>query len=96
MVSFQFIINMRIKRVSQEIWLEVDGKLFKSFEFENFKQALDFINQIATLAEVMNHHPEIRNVYNKVDIILFTHDKSKITEKDYTLEEKIDKIYSNF
>ena len=87
---------MRIKRVSQEIWPQVDGKLSKSFEFETFKQALDFINQIGTVAEVMNHHPEIRNVYNKVDILLFTHDKSQITQKDYNLAEKIDKIYSNF
>lgn len=87
---------MRIKRVSQEIWPEVDGKLFKSFEFKSFKQALDFINQIGTVAEVMNHHPEIRNIYNKVDILLSTHDKSQITDKDHNLAEKIDKIYSNF
>jgi 4a-hydroxytetrahydrobiopterin dehydratase len=44
----------------------------------------------------MNHHPEIRNIYNKVELFLITHDEQKITEKDHNLAEKIDRIYSNF
>lgn len=87
---------MKIKKVSEISWKTKSGKLHKLFKFKNFNDALDFINQIGTVAEVMNHHPEIRNVYNKVDILLFTHDKSQITQKDYNLAEKIDKIYSNF
>lgn len=88
---------MKIKRISQELnWQTKEGKLFKKFEFENFKQALDFINQVGHIAEVVNHHPEIYNVYNIVEISLFTHDKSKVTDKDTNLAEKIDKIYSKF
>lgn len=88
---------MKIKRISQDLnWETKEGKLFKKFEFDDFKQALDFINQVAHVAEILNHHPEITNVYNKVELRLFSHDESKVTQKDYNLAEKIDKIYSKF
>ena len=88
---------MRIKRIGQELnWQTKEGKLYKKFEFENFKQALDFINQVGHIAEVLNHHPEIHNTYNIVELFLITHDQSKITEKDNNLADKIDKIYTKF
>jgi 4a-hydroxytetrahydrobiopterin dehydratase len=87
---------MKIKKVSDIGWDIKSGKLNKQFKFNNFNEALDFINQIGKIAEVMNHHPEIRNIYNKVELFLITHDEQKITEKDHNLAEKIDRIYSNF
>jgi 4a-hydroxytetrahydrobiopterin dehydratase len=87
---------MKIKKVSEIGWEVKSGKLHKQFKFKNFNQALDFINQVGSVAEIMNHHPEIRNIYNEVELYLSTHDESKITEKDHSLAEKIDKIYDKF
>jgi 4a-hydroxytetrahydrobiopterin dehydratase len=87
---------MKIKRVSEIGWKIKSEKLYKEFEFKTFNQAIEFINQVGNVAEIMNHHPEIINIYNKVELYLSTHDESKITEKDYSLAEKIDKIYDKF
>jgi 4a-hydroxytetrahydrobiopterin dehydratase len=46
----------------------------KTFHFVDFKQAWDFMGKVAILAEEMNHHPEWSNVYNRVEVVLTTHD----------------------
>jgi 4a-hydroxytetrahydrobiopterin dehydratase len=70
---------------------ENDG-LEKNFQFKNFNQALGFIVQIGILAEKLNHHPELFNVYNKVHIRLTTHDANGVTEKDFELAKAIDLV----
>ncbi|PKP15860.1 MAG: 4a-hydroxytetrahydrobiopterin dehydratase, partial [Bacteroidetes bacterium HGW-Bacteroidetes-23] len=55
-------------------------------------KALAFIVQIGIFAEKQNHHPEIKNVYNKVSLRLTTHDSDGVTEKDIKLALAIDKI----
>ena len=75
------------------MWTESDNKLTREFKFNNFKDALLFINKVADISEKYNHHPEIYNVYNKVKLSLCTHDKgSIITDKDYNLAQKIDEL----
>lgn len=77
------------------MWKEENNSLSKSFEFKNFIQAFSFMTKVAMIAEKMNHHPEWKNVYNKVDIILTTHDEGNtITEKDRLLAEAISGLYS--
>jgi len=66
-------------------WIYVNNSIEKDFIFENFTEALDFINKVGALAEKMNHHPEINNVYNKVKLRLTTHDAKGITQKDFDL-----------
>lgn len=74
-------------------WVEKNDKLKRKFEFKDFNEALVFINKLAPICESMNHHPEINWVYNKIEITLSTHDAGdKITELDYQLAKKIDKI----
>jgi 4a-hydroxytetrahydrobiopterin dehydratase len=74
-------------------WIESNDKLKRKFEFKDFKDALTFINKLAPICESMNHHPEIKWVYNKIEITLSTHDAGdKITELDYQLANKIDEI----
>ena len=76
------------------MWKEESNKLQRSFEFKNFVEAFAFMTEVAFAAEKMGHHPNWSNVYNKVDIMLFTHDaKDKITEKDVKLSKEIDKIF---
>lgn len=71
-------------------WKQSNGKLIKTFEFKNFKDALAFINTIGEIAESMNHHPKIINVYSRVSLELWTHDHNDITELDFQLADAID------
>ena len=73
-------------------WSTNTGKLIKTFDFSNFKEALKFINQVGEVSERLNHHPKIINVYNKVFFELWTHDKNSITELDHKLANEIDKL----
>ncbi|PDH46651.1 MAG: pterin-4-alpha-carbinolamine dehydratase [Flavobacteriales bacterium MED-G15] len=73
-------------------WIIQNGKLVKSVQFKNFKEALSFINKLGELAEQFNHHPKIINIYNQVSLELWTHDQNAITELDYKLAEEIDKL----
>jgi len=73
-------------------WIIQNGKLVKSVQFKNFKEALSFINKLGELAEQFNHHPKIINIYNQVSLELWTHDQNTITELDYKLAEEIDKL----
>jgi 4a-hydroxytetrahydrobiopterin dehydratase len=62
----------------------------KKFQFKNFTEALGFIVKVGVISEKMNHHPELFNVYNKVNIRLTTHDAGGITDKDFKLASEID------
>ena len=74
-------------------WEYKDDKLQKKFEFEDFTRALAFLVKVGVHAEKKNHHPEIFNVYNKVEISLSTHDAgNRVTEKDIKLAQAIESI----
>lgn len=75
------------------MWIEENDKLIQSFEFKNFVEAFGFMSKVALIAEKMNHHPEWRNIYNKVEITLTTHDKGNtVTDKDRKLAKVIDEL----
>jgi 4a-hydroxytetrahydrobiopterin dehydratase len=67
-----------------------DGKLELGIEFDDFKQAFSFMTQVALRAEQINHHPEWYNVYNRVSMVLYTHDSENLTEKDIQLAAFVD------
>lgn len=74
-------------------WEHTEQTIHKDFEFENFSQALNFVNKVGDLAEQANHHPDILlHDYKKVEIKLTTHDKGRVTDKDTSLARKIDGI----
>jgi 4a-hydroxytetrahydrobiopterin dehydratase len=64
----------------------------KKFQFKNSTEALGFIVKVGVVSEKMNHHPELFNVYNKVNIRLTTHDAGGITDKDFKLASEIDRL----
>ena len=76
-----------------ENWIFENDGIEKKFEFKNFNQALAFIVQVGLLAETKNHHPELYNVYNKVNIRLSTHDAKGVTDKDFDLAKAIEKLF---
>ena len=75
------------------MWTEENNTLYKKFEFKDFSEAFAFMTRVAIEAEKMNHHPLWTNVYNRVEIILSTHDAGDIvTERDHKLAKKIDAL----
>lgn len=86
------------KNLQKEIpdWnLEADF-LERTFEFRDFKQAIEFVNNIAEIAEDQKHHPDIHISYNKVRLELSTHKIKGLSENDFILASKIDTLASAF
>ena len=75
----------------QNQWEQNSSKLIKTFQFKDFKEALKFINNVGKIAESMNHHPKIINIYNRVVLELWTHDQNAISQLDFQLAEEIDR-----
>jgi 4a-hydroxytetrahydrobiopterin dehydratase len=75
-------------------WKEENNSLHREFVFHDFSEAFAFMTQVALLAEKADHHPEWKNVWNKVWITLTTHSAGHtITSKDRDLAAAIDKVY---
>ena len=74
-------------------WSFIEDKLKKSFVFDNYRDAMSFIVRLSYEADGQNHHPEVFNCYNRVEILLNTHDAGgKVTKKDFDLALSIDAI----
>ncbi|MBK9109998.1 MAG: 4a-hydroxytetrahydrobiopterin dehydratase [Saprospiraceae bacterium] len=79
------------------MWKESSNKLKSSFEFRDFGEAFAFMTEVAFQAEKLNHHPDWKNSWNKVDIVLTTHDAGDtVTEKDHRMAGEIDRIYKKY
>ena len=75
-------------------WELKDSKLiFKTFSFKNFKEAIDFVNQVASIAEQEQHHPDIYIRYRKVTLEFTTHAIKGLSENDFIMASKIDVMY---
>lgn len=83
-------MRKELKRVRK--WKVVRGKLRKEFRFGSFNNAIRFINKLRPIANRMNHHPELYNVYNKVVVELVTHDSGGLTALDFKFAKRVDKI----
>ena len=72
-------------------WRFEDGRLRKTFEFENFVEAFGWMTKVALEAERLDHHPNWSNVYQTVKVELWTHDADAITEVDFALAGAMDR-----
>jgi 4a-hydroxytetrahydrobiopterin dehydratase len=77
-------------------WKEEAGRdaIVKEFRFADFNQAFAFMTQVALKAERMDHHPEWSNVYNRVSVLLSTHDCGGVSQRDIDLARFIDTLAS--
>ena len=73
-------------------WTLVENKIIRKWKFKNFIDAFGFLTKVAIISESMNHHPEIKNVYNSLTIKLTTHDAGGITNLDVELAKAINSI----
>jgi len=73
-------------------WTRTGSSIFRKFEFADFDEAWGFMCRVALLAAKRDHHPEWRNVWNKVEITLTTHDVGGLSSSDLELARAIEKI----
>jgi 4a-hydroxytetrahydrobiopterin dehydratase len=75
-------------------WAEVMGReaIAKTFTFKDFNEAFGFMARVALVAEKSDHHPEWRNVYRTVEVVLATHDAGGVTARDVALAKAMDQI----
>jgi 4a-hydroxytetrahydrobiopterin dehydratase len=83
-------IKEEMKRVPE--WDHEKKVIERTFEFDDFTAAIDFINAVAEIAEEEEHHPDIDLRYNKVTLVLSTHSKGGLTARDFDLAERIDTL----
>jgi len=79
-------------QLKQDWQAEDNKKIKREFIFKDFKEAMAFINKVAALAESEGHHPDIYIFYNKVTLELSTHAVHGLSDNDFILAAKIDKI----
>jgi len=82
--------NELLKQVPS--WKVEDNRVSKQFNFEDFEEAMEFVNQVAKIAEEEGHHPDIAIHYSQVDIELWTHVINGLSENDFIVAAKIDRI----
>jgi 4a-hydroxytetrahydrobiopterin dehydratase len=75
-------------------WSMVAGRdaIERTFTFADFSAAFGFMTRVALVAEKLDHHPEWRNVWNRVEVTLSTHDAGGLTVRDIALAEAMDRI----
>ena len=73
-------------------WRAVEGReaITRSFAFKDFARAFAFMTRVASVAEALDHHPEWRNVYGAVEVVLTTHDAGGVTGFDLRLARAMD------
>ena len=76
------------------LWSLAEGgkRLTRTFEFADFKGAMEFVNRVAEVAEAEGHHPDIAIHWNRVDLVLWTHKIGGLHENDFILAAKIDRL----
>jgi 4a-hydroxytetrahydrobiopterin dehydratase len=84
----QDVIEQKLEEFSD--WSQSGDAIQRTFNFDDFIHAIQFVNRIADLAEQQQHHPDIMIRYNKVTLTLSTHDAGGLTEKDFDFARATD------
>lgn len=84
--------QLRERLVALPAWSCLNEKLHRECVFADFSEAFGFMTRVALVAEKMDHHPEWQNIANIVRIDLTTHDVGGITDRDFRLADKIERL----
>jgi 4a-hydroxytetrahydrobiopterin dehydratase len=83
-------IKSRVASVPE--WKKQGREITRTCQFKDFPAAIRFVNAVARLAEKARHHPDIDIRWNKVTLVLTTHDAGGLTEKDFELAVRFDRL----
>ena len=87
--------GMELEKVHASVpqWIVERGHhIHREYRFPDFKQALDFVNRVGAIAEEQGHHPDILLGWGKADITLWTHKIDGLSESDFIMAAKIDRV----
>ena len=84
--------EIRVKLSLLEGWSRGENWIEKQYRFKNFLRAMSFVNAVAHIAEQCNHHPDIMIQYNEVRLRNWTHAAGGLTEYDFKLADRIDRL----
>ncbi len=77
-------------------WNFDENTIIRNFKFKSFVEAFSFMTAVALEAEKLNHHPDWSNSYNKVSVALTNHAAKGVTQLDFDLAKKIDRIFERY
>ena len=89
------LAGKELEELAQQVpqWKVIDGHhIVRGFKFSDFAQALAFVNKVGAIAEEQGHHPDILLSWGKAEVTTWTHKINGLTESDFILAAKIDKI----
>jgi 4a-hydroxytetrahydrobiopterin dehydratase len=86
--------SAEIDKLAQEVpdWSLKDRSVERAFQFEDFDEAMDFVDSVADLAAEQDHHPDILISYNRVRLTLSTHTVGGLSRNDFIMAAKIDRL----
>lgn len=82
----------RINEQKSNSWTESNNRLERTFKFNDFKQAMEFVNKVSDVAEKQNHHPDIEIKYNKVNLSITDHEEGGVSDKCHKFVGAVNKI----
>ena len=90
-VELKALSEVEVAKLLSEVpqWAFKDRAIEREFKFRDFKEAMEFVNKVAALAEAEDHHPDICISYNKVQVTLSTHKVGGLSCKDFILAPRI-------
>jgi len=91
-LSEQEVVSFLDKNLKD--WTLEEKTITRDFKFKTFVEAFSFMTAVALEAEKLDHHPDWSNSYNKVSISLTNHEAKGITQLDFDLANKIDRIFT--
>lgn len=85
-------ISDYLEEQGKDWFLDDYKKISRDFRFKDYRQTIDFVNKVAEIAEAENHHPVLHVFYGKVVVELWTHSIGGLSENDFILAAKINKL----
>ena len=95
--GLRLLLDDEVAALAAELegWQVQSGKLPREFRFANFVEAIAFIARVAVEAEALDHHPNWLNVYNRVQVELWTHALGGLSHLDFDLARKMNELSHN-
>ena len=95
--GLRLLLDDEVAALAAELegWQVQSGKLSREFRFANFVEAIAFIARVAVEAEALDHHPNWSNVYNRVQVELWTHALGGLSHLDFDLARKMNELSHN-